>query len=349
MTAPSDGHLPGHPRTEGVRVWRLKKVLLLAHEYWYDAMRFITHSGAVTPREPATLRALVTMDTHRIEKGLTVPRPKAWFGKEIAGRLVVNTAMYSRLIGDAKACKAPVDVLTEYLRANDAQGTPVPTWVPALTEAVKQLKEQASASGTLGGTVIVSRDTIHKSSKLDSLDFFYSRRSIRNFAPDPVLWQEIEAAVAAAQRTPSVCNRQSWSVRVFPRGDAANAVLACQNGNTGFGHTASHVLLITVDLHTFVYPAERNQGWIDGGMFAMALIHALHAQGLGACCLNWSVDSKADSRLRAVVVLPPWESVIMMLAIGQIPERLAVASSWRPDVAEVIKPGRLRQPAEGAR
>ena len=57
---------------------------------------------------------------------------------------------------------------------------------------------------------------------------------------------------------------------------------------------------------------ERNQGWIDGGMFAMSLIYAFHALGIGTCCLNWAVDSRTDRTLRSVVSMPDHEAVIMM-------------------------------------
>lgn len=333
----------GRPRTDGLRGWWLKKLLLVGREYCYDAVRFATHSGAVSPRKLATLRALVTMDTHRIEKGLAVSEPKPWFGRAVLERLVDNTLLYSHFGGDEDVCRASIDALTDYFDRTEIHQLTEPMWVPELKRAVVHLRDLAHTSCLLGGTTTVSRESIHKSGKLESLDFFSSRHSIRDFAPDLVSCKEIDAAVAAAQNAPSVCNRQSWSVYVYPRGVAADTVLACQNGNTGFGHTASHLLLITVDLRAFVYLGERNQGWIDGGMFAMSLVHAFHAQGIGTCCLNWSVDSKADRRLRAVAEIPRWESVIMMLAIGRLPEHLQVASSRRRPSAELAKPGRLRR------
>ncbi|MCX4666487.1 nitroreductase family protein [Streptomyces sp. NBC_01381] len=330
-------------RTDGPRSGWFKKLMLLGREYYYDATRFVTHSGALSPRHLATLRALVTMDTHRVEKGLAVPHPKPWFGKLIVRRVLHNASLYARLDGDANVCRAAVDAVEDYLDRNSELGAPEPEWAAQIRRAVTGLHEQLQPAGLLGGTKTVSRETIHKAGRLDSMDFFTSRYSIRDFAPEPVPQERIEAAVAAAQHTPSVCNRQSWSVHVFPRGPQAGAVLACQNGNTGFGHTASHILLITTDLRTFVYPGERNQGWVDGGMFAMSLIHAFHAQGIGTCCLNWSVDSRADRRLRTVAEIPAHENVIMMLAVGQLPEELRVATSWRPEPGHVIRPGRIRQ------
>ncbi len=332
-------------RTDGPRSGWLKKLILLSREYCYDAKRFIAHSGAISPRHVATLRALVTMDTHRVEKGLAVPSPKPWFGKSLIQRVLHNTSLYARLGGDEDVCKAALDAVGDYLNANSQHAAAAePQWAPGTKRTVARLRDQLWPAGLLGGTKTVSREAIHKAGRLDdSLDFFTSRYSIRDFATDPVTQEQIEAAVVAAQHTPSVCNRQSWSVHVFPRGSHADAVLACQNGNAGFGHTASHILLITVDLRTFVYPGERNQGWVDGGMFAMSLLHAFHAQGIGTCCLNWSVDSHADRRLRAVAEISSHESVIMMLAVGHLRENVRVATSWRRPLDDVIRRGQLRQ------
>ncbi len=78
----------------------------------------------------------------------------------------------------------------------------------------------------------------------------------------------------------------------------------------------------------------------------MSLIYAFHAQGIGTCCLNWSVDSTTDRRLRATTALPPNENVIMMLAIGQTADTVHVARSWRRPVTGTLKPGTVRGTAQ---
>jgi hypothetical protein len=64
---------------------------------------------------------------------------------------------------------------------------------------------------------------------------------------------------------------------------AIEQVLALQNGNRGFGHLAKRVLIVSADLHAFIGPIERNKAFVDGGMFAMSLLYALHRLELGAC------------------------------------------------------------------
>ncbi|MEV0005602.1 nitroreductase family protein [Micromonospora sp. NPDC050980] len=281
------------------------------------------------------------MDTHRIEKGLAVPKPRPWFGRSIVNRLLANTTTYLTLGGDLNVCRSATAAITEYIERHTSGPDAAPLWVQRMRVDLATVAGGLGSCDSLGGTRIISRESVLKAAKLDSLDFFFTRHSIRHFDDDPVTWEEIESAVEAAQSTPSVCNRQSWSVHVYPRGDAADAVLATQNGNAGFGHTASQILVITVDLRTFVYVGERNQGWIDGGMFAMSLVYAFHALGIGTCCLNWSVDRQTDQQLRSIAAIPDHESVIMMLAVGRLPETLPVARSLRRPSAELVKPGHL--------
>jgi hypothetical protein len=91
--------------------------------------------------------------------------------------------------------------------------------------------------------------------------------------------------------------------------------------------------VLSVDLRAFVFEHERNQVWVDGGMFAMSLVHGFHAQGIGSCCLNWSVGRRSDRKLREAVDLPSHESVVMLLAVGHLPESVVTTYSRRePDL-----------------
>ena len=173
-------------------------------------------------------------------------------------------------------------------------------------------------------------------SKIDLTEFFACRYSIRNFTDEEVDYNLIEQAIRMAQKTPSVCNRQSSKVYIFRNEEDRQLVLSYQNGNRGFGHLVNKVLIVTSDLQNFVSVGERNQCWIDGGMYAMSVVYALHSLGLGTCCLNWSVEYEVDRRLRKAANIPDSEAVIMMIAVGHIPEQLSVAQSPRKSIEEVM-------------
>ena len=107
--------------------------------------------------------------------------------------------------------------------------------------------------------------------------------------------------------------------------------LRYQNGNSGFGHEIPCLLVVTADLRAFVGSGERNQHWIDGGMFSMSLVLAFHSIGLSTCCLNWSKGPADDLKFRIATGISKHHSIVMLIAVGYPRENIKVcASSRRP-------------------
>jgi nitroreductase len=113
-------------------------------------------------------------------------------------------------------------------------------------------------------------------------------------------------------------------------------VLALQDGHQGFGEQAAAVAVVTVDTSAFHTVAERHQAWVDGGLFAMTLLYALQHEGLGTCCLNWCVQPSTDRRFKRSVGIPLHETVVMLIAIGALPDEFTVAHSPRRPLDEVM-------------
>jgi nitroreductase len=114
------------------------------------------------------------------------------------------------------------------------------------------------------------------------------------------------------------------------------AVLEHQNGNRGFGDTAQRILVVTCDYRAFASCTERNEAFVDGGMFAMSLVYALHALELGFCCLNLCQQNRTGRALRRVGNIPDHEALIMVIAVGHLPDALHVARSERRAVEDVL-------------
>ena len=165
--------------------------------------------------------------------------------------------------------------------------------------------------------------------------FFRSRHSVRDFDTTEVYDSTLAHAVDLAICSPSVCNRQAWQVRFF-RGDAVARVLAHQNGNSGFTHVVPVVALVTVDTRLFSGPGERNQPWIEGGIFSMSFVWALHALGLASCMLNMSLTNSRVDSLRNEFGIDDCELVIMMIAIGHARRGHRIARSPRRSIDEVV-------------
>jgi len=241
------------------------------------------------------------------------------------------------LYGEDACVRIANNALGAYLTFHERNPPPDPSILDRI-RAHLATRPLSASPGDAGGTFEVTRDEIFRKSMLDLNDFFQSRHSIRNFDAAPVPMATIQKAVELALRTPSVCNRQSWRVRVLSTPPQKEAALGLQNGNKGFDHTIDKVLVVSVSLETFVSVGERNQGWIDGGMFSMSLIWALHSLGIGSCALNWSAEMERDRSLHQALNIPDQERVIMMIAVGNLPEKLHVACSARIAAERVLRP-----------
>jgi nitroreductase len=164
---------------------------------------------------------------------------------------------------------------------------------------------------------------------------FSARHSVRVYQDAPVDASEIMAVVKAAQSAPSVCNRQGGRLHLYLEKDKAAKVLACHVGAGGFRENIPAVAVVTCDLRIFGSVKERYQGWIDGGLFLMQFLNALHAAGLGSCPLNWSVTPDRDAMLRQAGGIPAHERIIALVSFGYLPSVVTWAKSPRKEVHEV--------------
>jgi nitroreductase len=229
-----------------------------------------------------------------------------------------------------------MDVLTAYCQFHRQQRFPMAALESAVRELTAHGQPEVRCLGQAGGILAITRAEIHAAGKVDIESFLTSRHSIRHFDDRSVAEELIQRAVSLAISTPSVCNRQAWKARVFKDPKHKKVILDLQNGNRGFGEQIDTLIVVTCDLQSFMSVGERNEAWIDGGMFSMSLVLALHSVGLGTCCLNWSVRQEQDRELRDTIAVPEAEVIVMLIAVGHIPERLSVARSARKPLNDVL-------------
>lgn len=286
----------------------------LRREFRTDARRFATHAAdgqlLMSRMTASQLEAQLTKDYHVVEKGFSLPSPRRPFGLAVLDRL-------ETLIPEAERQVPGAPFLNSAIRARDA----LLAW---------------NSGDEIWEDVAPKRTAEFPGGPLDPEEFFDSRRSVRHFSPETVLPGDIERAITLASAAPSVCNRAPWRVRLFREAEASR-VLQHQDGNRGFGETIPVVALVTVDLGLFTGPGERNQAWIEGGIFAGTLVWALHSIRLGTCMLNLSlVNEKADA-LRDAAQISEQEVPIVMIAIGHPAAEHRVAQSRRRSFGEIVR------------
>ncbi len=312
----------------------------VVHQFWkdvrYDARRFLKWSAFANRQlSQANLQALIVIDYHRVEKGLSLKTPRPGFGKDAVAALTANLRKYKARFGMDEIARTGIDTLHEYVEFSEAHGLNNEKLKRELQELCDPSPSPAPCCRK-GGAMEVSREEIQKASGIDIGAFYSSRHSVRQFSDAPVEIALIQRAVALAQKTPSVCNRQTSRVHVFSTPEQISRILAMQNGNRGFGDQVKHLLVISSDVRYFAFAGERNQCWVDAGMFAMSLVYALHAMGLGSCCLNWTVGQETDLSMKRMTGISDAESIAMLIVVGALPEKLKVARSARLPLERVL-------------
>jgi nitroreductase len=327
-----------HAMPNSVRefVSQLKFSRRLIPNYYYDFKRYLRFSSTTNPYgTKARFQGRIIATYHVIEKGLSLKEPRTGFGVGMVNSLIDLLRTYSERYGWDDVSQVALNTLFSYYKFNLDQGYENLELYSHLIQ-LKDKSEEAKSSISGGGVRSVSRQDIQAAIDVNFRDFVNSRYSIRNFGDEDISDKTLQGAVSIALKTPSVCNRQTWKVHVFSDEEIKKKVLGYQNGNRGFGHAANKVLIVTSDLSYFLNANERNQAFVDGGLFSMSLVYALHSFGIGTCCLNWSVTSRQDLALRQEIAIPDSEVIIMMIAVGSLPEQFNVANSARRKVEEIM-------------
>lgn len=168
-------------------------------------------------------------------------------------------------------------------------------------------------------------------------NFANSRKSIRNYSGELIPLNTIEKVIALANTSPSVCNRQGTKVKLVENKKLIEKILEIQGGFTGYIENVHQLLIVTVDRQYFYTIGERNQFYIDGGIYLMNLLYALHFYKIAACPANWGKDIQAEKKLNKYISIPESEKIICMIPIGISVENICVTLSQRRDVNEVLE------------
>jgi nitroreductase len=302
----------------------------------YDLKRFISYNtNNDYRRNREKHEAIITRISHGIEKAFSLPNVRLFFGVESCKKLILELEVYYKSYGYNELIQASIDVLAHYKNFhNDHQRTSLIHLFSLIDDLIVKIPEY-SFDIEIGGTLKISKNKIEAmNSRNDFKSFCHMRYSVRDFQFKPVSDDLVSNAIEIAIKTPSVCNRQAWKVYLY-RDDNAQEILKYQNGSASFKTSIQTVVLITGTLTSFSNN-ERNQVFIDGGLFSMSLIYAFHSLSLGVCPLNTAYFAKDEALLHNKMKIPNSEVPIMMLAIGHLKDEFLVAKSRRKQVKEIL-------------
>lgn len=302
---------------------------------WADFRRFARHYS----RNPQTvegrslevraLQAHLIVHAHAVEKGLSHANIRYRFGASSVGSLAWVMELYSTQghPKDAEPYLMALSVLGAYWILHEGQKI----YDTPLSEAPEWLLNEIRASTSyVGGIVQVIRTEVGPSTVDGFNAVAFGRHSVREYNSSSVSAEKIREAIRVASRAPSVCNRQSIRVRVVRSPNLIRRLLKIQGGFGGYS-LPPVLLAITADARDYVDATERNQPYIDGGLFSMGLLLGLESVNLAACALNTMFSVDQERRLRTDLELDDPELPIMLVAVGGFPRSYAVPKSFRYD------------------
>ena len=272
---------------------------------------------------------------HKLEKGLCMPGEKRFFGEDPVKATLSLLGKWESLgfSTEDPIYKGAIETLRAYRHRLDE--TPC--------KSGDDLGGTLDASSRLNGepdhslqTPIIVRQEIDPTVFPALEKLADARRSVRSFKPATVPSEIIQRAISIAQQCPSACNRQPTRIHVYTERERIDALLKLQNGNRGFGHTIPVLLLVTSEARCFFDASERNEPYLDAGLFVMSLLFALRAQGVSSCCLNWCVEPSNDTMAHKIGDIADSEKIITYIAVGYAEDGALAPRSPRRSIDQIL-------------
>ncbi len=97
------------------------------------------------------------------------------------------------------------------------------------------------------------------------------------------------------------------------------------------------LLTITVSNNTYLSPVERNQAFVDGGLFSMSVLYGLEHEGLAAVPLNAMMYYSDQKAVRELLDIDDSEMITMFIAVGAFMDESVVPISDRKPADTFVK------------
>ena len=279
--------------------------------------------------------ASLIIESHIIEKGLSFRNVKIGFGEIKIITLLDNLLNYYKSYHDKKFVIYILSPIKEYIDFQKGKGHENADIIKKY-ELMHSLIQPTEFKINGGGAFNTSRAEIHRNALIDFESFVNNRFSIRDFSDKPVDIELVKKAIKIATRTPSACNRQPWKVHLFVSKNKIIEILDYQTGARQFKDQIGCAILVTSSYNYF-FGGEFHQPYVNGSLYAMTLIYALHSLGLGTIPLNMGFTYKKLKKLKEIIDIEDNEVPVLLIGIGNIPDQLNVAYSQRFDYKNIIR------------
>lgn len=311
---------------------------LLLTNFFKDLILYYKHSTVFKNDTFKKIECQIILDYHSIEKGLLYKNPKPRFAQQriinlhnnLKKEVVINNVKLSQI-------KVGYQVMCKYFELNQNLSVDISDYFTEQDYKFYKKVLLDSYSADFKGTIAYSRDEFYKYNNEKFENFSSSRKSIRSFTGEKIDISIIKKVIQLASNAPSVCNRQSSKVYLVENEKIIDEVLKIQGGFTGYTKNVKQLLILTTDRNYFYSIGERNQMYIDGGIFLMNLLYSLHYHKIANCPANWGKLIQEEKLLNKYIKVPESEKIICMIPIGEAEENFRVTLSQRRGINEILQ------------
>lgn len=314
-------------------IYGIPQVIMAKHE---QSRRFRKWMSRERSHDKVRIETKLAFDIHRLEKGLSHVHFRYGFGINVLREMSQRMMLLKQVDPNYKTnplYKQGLSVLGDYRKRHESAKYDLSEieklFLPDIWDNAK-----ADIAHTAGSFIMSS------SSKSDNLNRGFvelakGRCSVREYSSSPVSQDSLDKVYEVAMKTPSVCNRQSIRIHQITDPAIVQSALDIQGGFRGYA-APPVLILVTSDIRAFMNENERNEPFVDGGLFSMSLLYALEAYGLAACPLNAMFSHSQDKHTRSLLGIPDNELPVMYIAVGNFPESVPVCRSARRTVESII-------------
>lgn len=305
------------------------RFLFEAYHFWRVTCKYNASSN--TDNDIEKMQYTLSRETHTIEKGMSLRDPRKGFGQEKVKNLIFRLEKYCSHYAqtDSLFLEYPLGTIKYYIEFTKKNGFEIPEIEKAFLRLVQSAGKTVDSITSVGGVTIETKQHIQELCDSTFENLLNSRHSLRYFSGEPVSKDSIIKALKLAQRTPSACNRQGWLTHVYKAPESISLV-EWQGGSRGFENEIKNAILVTANLKAFL-GHEIHQAYIDGGLYAMNLINALHSLGLGTIPLSCGFDYRKLQGL-SIFGVKENEVPIVIIGFGYLLDEFKVAISERKDI-----------------
>ncbi|MFX0558408.1 nitroreductase family protein [Maribacter sp. CXY002] len=310
------------------------KFIDLVGNYIFDFKLYYLHSNVFRLNDYEKIESHIILKYHTIEKGLLHQDLRYKFGRK--NIIILRNLLKKEIINEKKdnsQIQAAYIAMCDYYELHKNNSIDISDYYPM--EDFDYFKSHIIVN--INSTLNNEYHDYFSNANKDFYQFSHSRSSVRNFSGALVEIKTIEKVVKLASNAPSVCNRQATKVYYVDNKSLVDDVLKLQGGMTGFTKNIHQLLVVVTDRSYFYTIGERNQFYIDGGIFLLNLLYALHYFKIGACPANWGKQMDADKKIKHMLDLKSSEKVICLVPIGIPSPNFKTCTSLRRDVKELLK------------